>query len=425
MPRNSSKRFPHCTLVILISALSTPVLAAPPSFQDVRSMGMGGTGVAAARPSGAVYHNPALLSLEHGHWQNDFAITLPGAYGRFADSEDVPDEIDDIQETIRELENSNPGNVRSNAGRLADQLEGVDGDTLRGDLGLGFNVAKPGQELGLGFHMSGRLRATIQGNISEQDIGDLRTIESGIFDLNDLLGGDDLESRGRVQATAILEAGVSFSTQMDLGQERIAIGITPKYMQLRTFDYIENVDDFDDDDFNASEFETQKNGVNFDIGAAIQAGDRDQWRYGVSIRNVLPMSLKAARQDFTRLTGDSLGDDNRPEMKIRPLVTAGVAHSSSFHTLTADLDLTRTRAFGPEAETQWLSVGGEINLIDWINLRAGARQNLASNTGADGIEEKTQFTAGVAFSPFALRIEIAALLSDDEIGAAAELGLAF
>jgi len=112
-------------------------------------------------------------------------------------------------------------------------------------------------------------------------------------------------------------------------------------------------------------------------------------------------------------------------MKLDPLVTVGVAHTSSWHTLTADLDLTKNEGIGPTGDQQFVSVGGEFNVYDWVNVRAGARQNLASDTGQDGIEEETQYTAGLALSPWALRVELGALVSSEEVGAAAELGMSF
>ncbi|MDX1589574.1 MAG: conjugal transfer protein TraF [Oleiphilaceae bacterium] len=428
MQRAFSTRLPRFAMTLLAGAMAAPAMASPPPFMDVRSMGMAGTGVASARPSAAAYHNPALLSVKQRDWQNDFAVTLPGVYGRFADEEDVPDQVDVIQQTIQDLDNSinqgDPQQAREDAGRLADQLEAVDEDTMRVDAGAGLNVAKPGLDRGLGFHMGGRLRATVQGNISQNDIERLRNIENNTVNFADF-NRNELESRGRVMATAVLETGITFSTQADFAGQRIAIGITPKYMQLRTFDYIENVDDFEDNEFDASEHETTKNGFNLDLGAALQAGDRDQWLYGVSVRNVIPMDLKGRERPTDLVGGQLPGEQGQATMELRPLITAGVAYTSRFASLSAEMDLTRTRSFGPEAETQWLALGGEINVIDWINLRGGIRQNLASDTGADGIEEKTQYSAGLALSPWALRIELGALYSDQELGASAELGVAF
>ena len=424
-------------LGVALATGSLSVQAAPPTFQDTRAMGMGGTGVASARPSGAGFINPALLANQHGEWHDDFALTLPSANARFADDEDVPDEIDAIQDTILALESSlsdlqsagDIEDVQSEAGRLADQLADVDGDTMRGDLGVGTSLASPDPNIAIGFHASGQLRASIQGQVDPDDIDALRTFaEADSPDPTDPEVQDALDtvenpgSRGRVLASAVVETGLSFARQFQIQNERVSIGVTPKYVQLRTFDYVENVDDFDDDDFDASEHETKESNLNLNVGASMQLGENDQWTLGGSVRDLIPMSLDGRE----RIPGDNedLEIDQR-ELNIRPQVTVGVAHSSGWHTLAADLELNKREAFGYEADSQFLSLGGEVNVIDWINVRGGLRQNLASEKGADGIEEKTQLTAGVALSPWALRIEAGALVSADEIGASAELGMSF
>ncbi|MYL73169.1 conjugal transfer protein TraF, partial [Halobacillus litoralis] len=61
---------------------------------------MGGTGVAAARPSGAALFNPSLLAADHSGWNDGFSVTLPSVNARYAENEEVVDEIDEIQDTI-------------------------------------------------------------------------------------------------------------------------------------------------------------------------------------------------------------------------------------------------------------------------------------------------------------------------------------
>lgn len=51
--------------------------------------------------------------------------------------------------------------------------------------------------------------------------------------------------------------------------------------------------------------------------------------------------------------------------------------------------------------------------------------SLASNDDNGGIEEDTQFTAGIGLSLFGARLDLGALVSDAEVGAAFELGAAF
>ncbi|MBO6851056.1 MAG: conjugal transfer protein TraF, partial [Marinobacter sp.] len=164
-------------------------------------------------------------------------------------------------------------------------------------------------------------------------------------------------------------------------------------------------DDFDDD-----ENETKDSGFNFDLGAAYSFGEQNEWNAGAVVRNVIPMDL------------DSVSGR---EMTLDPMVTAAIAYRGTFHVVTAELDLTKREAFGYEDDTQWLAVGAEFDAFRYAQLRAGIRQNLASNDNNDGIEEKTQLTAGIGLSPFGARLDIGMLFSDAEVGAAIELGAAF
>ncbi|TDT43429.1 F plasmid transfer operon protein TraF [Halospina denitrificans] len=430
--------------VALVAATATSVHAAPPAFQDVRALGMGGTGVAAARPSGAALFNPALLSADHSGWNDGFAATLPSVNARVAENDEVTDEIDQIQDTVAQLETSistalnttNPSDLetaQNDAQTLAEQLRGINQESMRVDAGLGTLFAVPSPKLAVGVHANAQLRATVQGRISENDTGALEEfagldpntstqndIETALGDVYDPNTGqvDGLESDGRVLASAVSEVGLSLARRFSIQGHDVNIGVTPKMVQMRTFDYVQDVNEFDENDFDASDFETDDTHLNLDIGASTQLGAEDQWQLGASVRNLIPQTLKTVENNNSLFYGQE-------EMKLDPLVTVGVAHTSSWHTLTADLDLTKNEGIGPAGDQQFLSVGGEFNVYNWVNVRAGARQNLASDTGQEGIEEETQFTAGLALSPWALRVELGALVSSEEVGAAAELGMSF
>lgn len=411
-------RLKSLTLMTSLIASAGLAQAAPPAFQDARAFAMGGTGVAAGRPASATFYNPALLSIQHKGNQDDFNITLPSVNARLADDEDVPGQVDDLQQTIDEFnaaaDSNNPAEARQSAEKLLSQLQALDQDAMRADVGLGLAIQKPGQALGVGIYASGTLRANVRGDFDEEDEqfltgiiegGPIENIESG--DLN----GRQLQSSGRIVAAAISEVGLTLSRQFNAGDNALALGITPKYVQLRTFDYERSVSDFEEDDFDAGEYETSKSTFNVDLGTAYTFGADKQWVAGASVRNLVPMDIRT-------VSGD--------EVEVNPLVTVGIAHRSNWHTLAVDLDLTKNEAFSFEDDSQWLSVGGEVDVFDSLQLRAGVRHNLAHNDDtSEGIAEKNQFTAGLALSPFGVRIEVSGLVGDGEVGGAAELGVMF
>jgi len=415
-------RLTKLSLAIGLSIATTSTIASPQAFMSSRSFAMGGTGVAVAHPAAAGATNPAMMAADHHEWSNDFGLILPSINARFADEEETIDQIDDIQDTIdrfQELDKtSNPDDARQAAGELRRQLNDFDRDTVRIDGGLGLALAVPSESFAVGFFTNGNVRATVRGEFDEDDeqfLADLETASTVNLIAADL--DRDLESRGRILASAVAEVGLSIATSIDLQNEsRLQLGISPKYVQLRTFQYTETVSGFEDDEFDSDEYQTDKSGFNLDVGAAYAFGSRNQWNAGIAVKNLIPMELDSAA---------SSPDEEKRTLELDPMVTAGIAHKGDFHVLTAEIDLTEKKAFGYEDDTQWVALGAEFDAFRYAQLRFGVRQNLASNDDNDGIEEDTQFTAGIGLSPFGARLDIGGLISDADLGAAIELGAAF
>lgn len=412
------------SIAIGLSVTTTTAMASPQQFMSSRSFAMGGTGIAVAHPAAAGATNPAMLAADNHEWSDDFGLILPSVNARFADEEETVDQIDDIKDNIDRFQelnrSSNPDEARRIAGNIRRQLNDFDKDTVRVDAGLAIAAAIPTEEYSVGFFSTGNLRATVRGELDEQDDAFLQELENA--DELTLATADldrDLQSRGSILASAVIEVGVSLARAFELSDgNALQIGFSPKYVQLRTFQYTERVSGFEDDDFDSDEFETTKSGLNFDLGMVYGFGENKEWSAGAVVKNVIPMDLESAA------SRPELGEEKR-KLKLHPMVTAGIAHKGDFHVLTAELDLTEKEAFGYEDDTQWLALGAEFDAFRYAQLRAGVRQNLASNDNNDGIEEETQFTAGIGLSPFGARLDIGALFSDADVGAAIELGAAF
>lgn len=432
-----SRRLPLSRVPFAIPLVAIAVSSAhagPPPFQDARSLGMGGTGVAAARPSGAGPLNPSLLAADHDIRHDNVALSYPSVNGSYADNANVFGQIDDIGDTLdRGTEAFDQGNfsaLQSEAGLLADQLEAVNGDAIRLDLGGGVLLARPSKDLAIGFHISGQVRRIAQAKVAQSDIVDLRKIAgaSNLLEVQQELqrleqnGELELDADGRTLGSDVFELGISFARAFDTPLGTVNVGATPKVVRMHTFNKAESVDEFDLSDlygYNDSEFETKDTNFNLDVGASADLGPSDQWRIGASVRNVIPRTLKTVEDNGSPFFGQE-------KMSLDPLLTVGVAHRGPWHTVTADLDLTQNEGIGRTADRQYLSVGGELHLLDWLDVRAGARQNLASNAGQEGIKEETQYTGGLGLSPGPFRMEVGGFYSDEkEFGGSVEFGLAF
>ncbi|NMT62164.1 conjugal transfer protein TraF [Marinobacter orientalis] len=418
----TENRLSKLSLAIGLSIATTSAMASPQTFMSSRSFAMAGTGVAIAHPAAAGASNPAMMAAEHHDWSDDFGLILPSVNARFADEEETIDQIDDIQDTIDRFQqldkNSSEEEARQTAGELRQQLNNFDRDTVRIDAGIGIALAVPTDSVSIGFFTNGNLRATVRGELDQDDDQLLATLENA--DPATLAGADldrDLQSRGSILASAVTEVGISLATSIDLQNDsQLQIGLSPKYVQLRTFQYTQSVSGFEDDNFDNDENETDKSGFNLDVGAAYAFGSRNQWNAGVSIKNLIPMELDSAA---------NRPDEDERTLELNPMVTAGIAHKGDFHVITAEADLTKKEAFGYEDDTQWVAFGAEFDAFRYAQLRVGVRQNLASNDDNNGIEEDTQFTAGIGLSPFGARLDIGSLVSDADVGAAIELGAAF
>ena len=415
-----ANRLSKLSLAIGLSVATTSALASPQAFMSARSFAMGGTGVAVAHPSAAPSANPAMMAAEQHDWADDFGLMLPSVNARAADEEEVIDQVDDIQDQIEKFEDlkfSNQSDARAKARQLVDNLEAFDRDTMRANAGLGLGLAIPSNSLSFGFFANANLTATVRGELDENDLDLLNDIANGVRPPATTDLDTELNSRGRILASAVAEAGISIAHSFMLSNgNALQLGVSPKYVQLQTFQYTEEISDFEDDDFDSDEYETDKSGFNLDIGAAYAFGAENQWNAGVVVKNLIPMELDSAQNHPS---------EEKYTLELNPMVTAGIAHKSDYHVITAEVDLTKKEAFGYEDDTQWLALGAEFDAWRYAQLRAGVRHNLASNDDNDGIEEDTQFTAGLGLNIIGVRVDIGALYSSADVGAALELGTSF
>lgn len=411
-------------------AMSPLAMAGSTLPSETRALGMGGTGVASANSVASGFYNPAMLSMQPE--SADFAILFPYVGVSAIADDELIDEIDEIQdeeifdrfeEAVDDYNDVNDGgtpqeisaaldNVIDRADDLNDALASLDGSAVKADVGVGLAIALPGEDLGFSFFSQARATAGVLLNYEDEDslgayIEQAEAIQQGASadDLDDV--DSSLNSNARLVAVGVSEVGLAFSRNFDFGwSSPIAIGITPKYMTIATYDYVEEIEDFDDDDSEDDKYETDDSGFGLDLGFATYLDADRKWRVGLALR------------DLVSPDAETVGG---LKVEIDPRATVGLNYQSDWFSWATDLELTKNNQMGFESETQFISTGVEFDLIDLVQLRMGLRANISGdNAAADSLESDALATFGVGFSPFGLHVDISAMAGDEEVGAAIE-----
>lgn len=380
---------------------------------------MGGTGVASANYGSGVLINPALLAKSQP--DDDITVIFPAIGGQISDKDNLRDKIDDVTDDVnryrRSLDNINPldlfvpgsagyRQVSSAAGDLADQLESLKGKTASAKAGGGLAVSIPNDVLAVAFVAKANARARVSSSIDQGDIDTLRGVEavpSSILAVDP----DNLKSKGFGRAAIVSDYGVAVARQFDLGGVPVSVGVTPKLQKTWLYNYTVSIYDFNSDDINSSRYRNDDTGFNVDAGLAADFGEH--WTVGLSGQNLFSRDI-----DTKEVAGV------RDTYQIRPLVTAGVAWQNDLLTLSADGDLTETKGFKSEENSQYVGVGAEVRPLDWLAVRAGYRADVKNN-------DSNVFTGGVGFAPFnRVHLDLMGLYGEDETwGAGAQVSVTF
>lgn len=380
---------------------------------------MGGTGVASANYGSGVLINPALLAKSQP--DDDITVIFLAIGGQISDKDNLRDKIDDVTDDVnqyrRSLDNINPldlfvpgsagyRQVSTAAGDLADQLESLKGKTASAKAGGGLAVSIPNDVLAVAFVAKANARARVSSSIDQGDIDTLRGVEavpSSILAVDP----DNLKSKGFGRAAIVSDYGVAVARQFELGGVPVSVGVTPKLQKTWLYNYTVSIYDFNSDDINSSRYRNDDTGFNMDAGLAADFGEH--WTVGLSGQNLFSRDI-----DTKEVAGV------RDTYQIRPLVTAGVAWQNDLLTLSADGDLTETKGFKSEENSQYVGVGAEVRPLDWLAVRAGYRADVKDN-------DSNVFTGGVGFAPFnRVHLDLMGLYGEDETwGAGAQVSVTF
>jgi len=423
--------------------------AAPFNSFDPRSMAMGGAGVAVGNAGTASLFNPALLAATHEG--DKFALELPIVGARVYDPDDFVDAVDDFQEStvVEDLDtaidsfNASSGNTTTVQTALTDldeELLKLGGKPLQGEVGVGMVLGVPSRNIGMAFTASGT--ASFGGVVNYEDSATLGALNEDLSTWDACGGGagclgeeftyidndplsstfgeitftaegddSDLVSSVDVQGLIIQEFGISLAREFQMGGHDFAIGVTPKYVKATVLDYTARVEDAEDDDFDGDDYTYDHTHFNFDIGIAKDYANG--WRTGLVIKNVISQEYDTYNRDSS---GEMVKTGNTIETDAQARL--GISRQAELYTLAADLDLTENDPVGYEGESRYLALGAEFNAWDWAQLRAGYRANLSDS-------DRNVWSAGLGLSPFGAHFDLAVSGSDDELGAALQLGFRF
>ena len=391
--------------------------ASAQNYFEARNSAMGGVGVASSKYKAAAFANPALLT-RFGE-DDDFGVLLP-AVGTFAnDPTDFIEDVDAFVDEFERIQQQFDAATLPNQGELdalANQLRGLDGRELTLDVGFGFAASMPSDKLAWALHIKSYGDVT---TFAEVDFDDAAAIEGA-------LGGGDLPtlgSDGRALGVIKTEAGVSLATQYELSGMSLSVGVTPKYQRIDTINYQVDLDNYNDDDFDADEYFNDDGAFNLDAGVLL--GMNNGFVFGLMARDLIATEYESKISYV-----DASGNSNQFTYEVGPSVTVGASWTYGWLTLASDLDLLAQErikepaggigSVGLEDDVQMWGIGAEFDLAKWVQLRAGYQTDLK-----DYLDDA--ITAGVGFALFdTFHIEVAGMYIDDNsLGAVAQLSFTF
>lgn len=400
-----------------LSAAATPALAASWGTTDPRILGMGGAGVASGDISSAALINPALLAAPGAH--DHFALSVPIGV-RLADPDELFDAVDDFADiepidaftNALDLYDGNPGNddnanAAIDAGtRLLTHLRTLNGNRLRVEAGASLVLGSPGERLGIALYADGQAGGTARSHVTDDDLAAIEDTIQAIRDSHPAFDpADSLTSSIDARFVTTVEAGVALATRVEaLGG--IALGVTPKYVHVRTYDYEFTGRDLDEADIDLDLGERKESHFNLDVGA-VKSWDNG-WAIGLALRNLV-------KQEYVTARG------NRVE--IEPQARLGIAHHGDLLTVALDVDLTENTSVGLDNDkTRYAMLGMELDVMRSLRLRAGYRHNLADV--APG-EEEGVASVGVGLRLLGVTLDAAVAGNSDDIAGALRLGVSF
>ncbi|ELY5215371.1 conjugal transfer protein TraF [Vibrio cholerae] len=379
------------TLAVVMAIAFSSSAFASNLLMDARGAGMGNTGVSTADYLLAPYYNPALTAV---YRKNDsFGILLPSIGLRAEDKDESLKTIDDLQDSIEQFERAGVGAATQEnvdqLNRYLDQL--ADDKPLAVTAGIGIAVALPLDAVSLNFFTRGYAEVIAKANVAAKSGNSANEVKTR-YESSDV----DLTAFGYT------EVGLAVGKQVVLGGQTVALGVTPKVQQLRTYQDNASVKSFDLDDYDKSE--VKDNAFNLDMGAVWLI---DQYRVGIVAKDLFAKDIQTQNRNNT--------------YKLDTQIAVSGSYVSDFFIAAVDLDLTKQRRFnGDNDDTQFMRFGVEGNVWGWAQLRAGYEVDLQNSLD-------NSVSVGLGVSPWdVVSLDLAgSYAGDNQFGLSANLAFTF
>jgi hypothetical protein len=336
---------------------------------EARGDAMGGVGVVSGNFLTGPFYNPALVAIYRRN--DDVGMILPSIGLSYNDPNDLVTDLDKVSEIIKR-------GSESNLGELNKSLTAMQGNVLNAELGGVVAFAIPNQFIS----------ANVFGKAyTESFVSPL--IDNTACTESDFSCQLDRAKKSSVNAVSVgvTELGITLAKYQTFLGQHIAFGITPKLQRVYTYVYEASLDSYD-----IKDLRDNGNGetiFNMDAGALWFYGPI---RIGFAANNLISREIKTKT-----ITSAISGNPISYSYDMKPQYTVGAGIVADYFTLSVDYDLNEEERYKDfKDNTQMIRVGGEIDIMRQLKLRAGYNKNLAyDNT-------KGTVTAGIGLSPLNL-----------------------
>ncbi|MEK6748830.1 MAG: conjugal transfer protein TraF [Pseudomonadota bacterium] len=411
-------------------------MGAPFLAYDARSMAMGGAGVAIGDNASAALVNPALLGLRYR--RDRFNLELPAATlmlsdrgnirGAWADykNQHYEERLNDSvaafnAEVQRQLAENTPDytalsplrdDVVTRSRAMLDVLEHVTDRWLGLQGNVGAVMGVPNPDYGVSLFWNAWTVGGAKIEITAQDLALLSTLldtaasvtPSNYLSIINALQltdpTDKLLSNFQGRMSVVKEYGFALARQTHWLGEDIAVGFSPKILDITLYDYKYIVRELKNFEWTPDLWKSQKNDINVDLGIAARISE--DYYLSMVVKNALA-------QRYTTRLGNKIS--------LYPQWRVGGAYAAAAWLYTADFDVVANSPASLESRSQFLSAGTEWRVYHWLTWRMGFRH--------DFVTYGDVATGGLGIALWAMHVDVAVAGNKNEFGAAVQMGMAF